>query len=64
MTVFIICATVMMASLFGGSGESLDMKKCPPALLLAFFKIGWRRQFALLGSCRWIGRRRFHRGVL
>ena len=36
MTVFIICATVRMDPLFGGLGESLDMKKWPPVLILEF----------------------------
>ena len=36
-TDLIICAILRMAPLFGGSWESLDTKKCPPALLLAFF---------------------------
>ena len=29
MTVLMICAIVRISPLFGGSGESLDMKKCP-----------------------------------
>ena len=33
-TALIICAIVSMNPLFGGSGESLDMKKFPLALLL------------------------------
>ena len=32
----LIFAIVRMDPLFGGSGESLDMKKCPPSLLLDF----------------------------
>ena len=29
MTVLMICAIVRISPLFGGSGESLDMNKCP-----------------------------------
>ena len=36
MTVFMICKMVRTDPLFVGSAESSDMKKCPPALLLAF----------------------------
>ena len=36
-TDLIICAIVRMTPLFGGSGESLDMKKCPLTLLIAGF---------------------------
>ena len=35
-TVLVICAIVRMDPLFGGSGESLDMKKLYPALLRVF----------------------------
>ena len=35
-TTFMICATLRMAPLFGGSGESPEMKKWPTALILAF----------------------------
>ena len=38
MTVLIICAMMMTAPLFGVTTELLDMKKCPPALLCAFFR--------------------------
>ena len=37
MTAFMICAMLMMAPLFGGMAELLDMKKFLPALLRAFF---------------------------
>ena len=36
MTAFIIYEMVRTDPLFGGTAESSDMKKCPPALLLAF----------------------------
>ena len=36
MTAFMICEMVRTDPLFGGTAESSDMKKCPPALLLAF----------------------------
>ena len=36
MTAFMIWAMVMTAPLFGGVSVSLDMKKCPPALIRAF----------------------------
>ena len=36
MTALIICAMVMMAPLFGGMAELLDMKKCPRDLLCDF----------------------------
>ena len=36
MTGFMIWAMVMTALLFGGVLVSLEMKKCPPALLRAF----------------------------
>ena len=32
-----ICAILMLVPFFGVSGESLDMKKWPPALILEFF---------------------------
>ena len=35
-TVLMICAKVGMSPLFGGSGESLYMKKWPPTLFLEF----------------------------
>ena len=35
-TAFMICEMVRTDSLFGGMYELLDMKKCPPAMLLAF----------------------------
>ncbi len=35
MTFLMMCAMLRMAPLFGGSSESKDMKKWPPALLLA-----------------------------
>ena len=35
-TALMIWETVRMAPLFDGMASSLDMKKCPPALLLAF----------------------------
>ena len=36
MTTFMICEIVRTDPLFDGTAESSDMKKCPPALLLAF----------------------------
>ena len=36
MTFLMICAMLWKAPLFGGHFELSDMKKCPPALLLAF----------------------------
>ena len=36
MTALIICATVWTAPLLWGNSVSAAMKKCPPALLLAF----------------------------
>ena len=36
MTAFMICDITRTDPLFDGMAESLDMKKCPPALLLAF----------------------------
>ena len=36
MTTFMICEIVSTDPLFGGMAESSDMKKCPPALRLAF----------------------------
>ena len=36
MTAFIICKMVRTDPLFGGTAELSDIKKCPPALLLAF----------------------------
>ena len=35
MIVFMICARLSTAPLLGGKEKSLDMKKCPPARLLA-----------------------------
>ena len=35
-TAFMICEMVRTNPLFVGTAESSDMKKCPPALLLAF----------------------------
>ena len=37
----LICAIVRMAPLFGGSGESLDLKAFPPAILQAFVSNRW-----------------------
>ena len=37
MTAFMICEMVRTDPLFGGAAESSDMKKFPPALLLAFY---------------------------
>ena len=36
MTLLMIWAMLWKAPLFGGQSELSDMKKCPPALLLAF----------------------------
>ena len=36
LTAFIICKMLRTDSLFGGTVELSDMKKCPPAMLLAF----------------------------
>ena len=36
MTLLMIWAMLWKAPLFGGHSELFDMKKCPPALLLAF----------------------------
>ena len=38
--VLLICAIVRMTLLFIGSVESLDMKKCPPTLILVFVSDG------------------------
>ena len=40
-TTFMIFAILRMAPLFGGSRESLDMKKWPPALILEFVSDRW-----------------------
>ena len=36
MTAFMICEIARTDPLFGGTAESLDMKKCPPDLLIVF----------------------------
>ena len=36
MSALMVCEMVRTDPLFGGTAESLDMKKCPPALILAF----------------------------
>ena len=37
MTAFMICEMVRKDPLFGGTSDLSDMKKCPPALFLAFY---------------------------